>query len=172
MENLKAWVAGTMAIGLVFLASPDVGAHGNGRGQAKVTIDKAQVTIDYGRPTLKGRDMLKKIEPGNLWRLGSDEPTTIESNVDLEFGGTRISKGKHILLARLVEPGKWTLVVSSKGAMDYEPSAKLAEVPMEFSETNDPVDELTIQVLNSSGRGLIEIAWGSARLTASFALAK
>ena len=147
-------------------------AHGNDRGNVKATIGKAEVTIDYGRPTLKGRDMLKKISPGQLWRLGSDAPTTIESNVDLDFGGTRVSKGKHILLARLVEPGKWTLVVSSKSAMQYEPGAKLAEVPMELREVSDPVEELTIKLSNDAGRGVIEIAWGNSRLTASFSPAQ
>lgn len=172
MRNVKSWIAGSMAVSLLLVGGAIVQAHGNERGQAKATIDKAQVTIDYGRPTLKGRDMLKKIEPGSLWRIGSDDPTTLESNADLDFGGTRISKGKHILLARLAEPGKWTLVVSSKSAMEYDPSAKLAEVPMEFSESKDPVEELTIQLSNSDGRGLIEIAWGTARLTASFAVVK
>jgi DUF2911 family protein len=171
MKNLKHLIVGAITFGLL-AGGTTILAHGNERGQAKATIDKAQVTIDYGRPTLKGRDMLKKIEPGHLWRLGSDDPTTIESNADLDFGGTRVSKGKHILLARLVEAGKWTLVVSSKSAMEYEPSAKLAEVPMEFSQASDPVDELTIQLSNSGGHGLIEIAWGTARLKASFAAAK
>ncbi len=172
MSNLKLWAASAIAIALLITGVAPTLAHGNERGQAKATIDKAQVTIDYGRPALKGRDMLKKIEPGNLWRLGSDAPTTIESNVDLDFGGTRVAKGKHILLARLVEPGKWTLVVSTKNATDYEPSAKLAEVPMEYSQATDSVEELSIQVSNSGGRGLIEIAWGTARLKASFAPAK
>jgi hypothetical protein len=147
-------------------------AHGNDRGQAKAEIGKAQVAIDYGRPTLKGRDMLKRIQPGQVWRLGSDAATTIESNVDLDFGGTRVPKGKHILLGRLAEPGKWTLIVSSKSAMQYEPGAKIAEVPMEFSEVSDPVEELSIKLSNEGGRGVIEIEWGSARLKATFAVAK
>ena len=85
-------------------------AHGNERGQSKAAIGKARVTIDYGRPTLKGRDMLKRIQPGQVWRLGSDAPTTMESNADLDFGGTRVPKGKHVLLARLVEPAPGTCV--------------------------------------------------------------
>jgi membrane fusion protein, copper/silver efflux system len=172
MKSLKSLIVGTMAVGLLVMGRTTILAHGNDRGLAKATIDKAQVSIDYGRPTLKGRDMLKKMAPGSLWRLGSDAATTIESNVDLDFGGTRVPKGKHILLARLVEPGKWTLVVSSKSAVNYEPSAKIAEVPMEFSEATDPVEELTIQLLNSGGNGVIEVNWGTARLKATFAVAK
>jgi membrane fusion protein, copper/silver efflux system len=172
MMKFKPFAIGSIALALIFGGVAASLAHGNGRGDAKATIGKTEVSIDYGRPTLKGRDMLKKISPGQIWRLGSDTPTTIESNTDLDFGGTRVPKGKHILLARLVEAGKWTLVVSSKSAMQYEPSAKLAEVPMELSEVSDPVEELTIKVSNDGGRGVIEVTWGTSRLTASFAPAK
>ncbi|MGE5327502.1 MAG: DUF2911 domain-containing protein [Deltaproteobacteria bacterium] len=172
MKHLKLLMLISVAMGLLLPGAASTLAHGNDRGHAKATIDKAEVTIDYGRPTLKGRDMLKKMEPGNLWRIGSDDPTTIESTADLDFGGTRVAKGKHILLARLVEPGKWTLVVSTKSATNYEPSAKLAEIPLEFSEGGDAVEELTINLSNSGGHGQIEISWGKARLKASFAAAK
>lgn len=172
MTKFKPFAIGSITLALLITGVAVSVAHGNDRGEAKATIGKAQVTIDYGRPTLQGRDMLKKINPGQLWRLGSDAPTTLDSNVDLDFGGTRVPKGKHILLARLVEAGKWTLIVSSKSAMQYEPSAKLAEVPMELREESDPVEELTIKVTNDDGRGMIEVAWGSSRLTASFAPAK
>lgn len=172
MVRYKELTLGAITIVLLLSGSAATLAHGNDRGQAKATLGKAQVTIDYGRPTLKGRDMLKKIAPGKLWRLGSDAPTTIESDADLDFGGTRVPKGKHILLARLVEPGKWTLVVSTKSAMEYDPSAKIAEVPMELSEASDPVEELTIKLSDDGGRGAIEIAWGTARLRATFAVAK
>ena len=172
MMKSKHFAIGSTTLALLFAGVAVSVAHGNDRGQAKVTIDKAQVSIDYGRPALKGRDMLKKISLGQLWRIGADVPTTIESNVDLDFGGARVPQGKHILLARLVEPGKWTLVVSSKSVFNYEPSAKLAEVPLELREESDPVEELTIKLSNSGGRGVIEIAWGTSRLVASFAPAK
>jgi membrane fusion protein, copper/silver efflux system len=163
------------ALGMVALLLMGTGrliAHGNERGEAKATIDKAQVMIDYGRPTLKGRDVLKLISPGKIWRIGSDAPTTIESNVDLDFGGTRVPRGKHILLARLATPGQWSLVISSKDASAYEPSSRIAEVPLELHEESSPVDELTILLSSDGGHGTIQISWGSARLVARFSAAK
>jgi nucleoid-associated protein YgaU len=147
-------------------------AHGNEHGEAKASIGSAKVTIRYNRPTLKGRDLMKMIHPGDLWRLGADSPTTIESDSDLDFGGARVPKGEHILMARYVAPGEWTLVVSSKDRIHYEPSAKLAEVPMEVQEGKDPADALAIQLSSKSGHGVIEIAWGSYRLLATFAPAR
>jgi hypothetical protein len=143
-------------------------AHGNERGSVKATINGAHVSIDYGRPALKGRDMLKQIQPGDVWRIGADAPTTLESDKELNFGGTIVPKGKHILLAHLVEPGTWTLVFSSKSAFQYEPSAKLAEVPLTLEEASDSAELVTIQVTDKGGTGIIEIAWGKMRLSASF----
>lgn len=147
-------------------------AHGNEPGSAKATIGTTKVSIDYRRPMLKGRDLMKLIHPGDLWRLGADVPTTIDSDGDLDFGGTHITKGKYFLMARYVEPGKWTLVVSSKERRTYEPSAKLAEIPLDVESGKDSVDAMDIQLNNKGGRGNIEIAWGTYRLTASFAPAK
>lgn len=158
---------------LVFLFSSFTAlAHGAERGEAKATIGNANVSIEYGRPGLKGRDMLKMMPVGGVWRVGADAATTITSNVDLDFGGARVAKGNHILLTRLAEPGKWSLVVSSKGAMQYEPSAKLAEVPIDYQDGKESVEDMTITLTSKDGRGVIEIAWGTARLTASFAPAK
>jgi hypothetical protein len=83
-----------------------------------------------------------------------------------------VPKGKHILLARLVEPGHWTLVVSSKPVNSYEPSAKLAEVPMTVEDQKGSVEELNIKLSDSGGSGLIEIEWGTHLLAASFTPAK
>jgi hypothetical protein len=160
------------SVGVLALLAVNGIAHGNERGTAKATIGSATVTIDYARPTLKGRDPTKMIQPGDVWRIGADVPTTIESDGDLDFGGTRVPKGKHILLAHYIGPGKWSLVVSSKPASQYDSGAKLAEVPMEVQETKAPAEEVTIQLSAKGSQGIIEIAWGTMRLVGSFSVAK
>ena len=147
-------------------------AHGQDRGTTKATVGNANVSIEYGRPALKGRDMLKMMQVGSVWRIGANEATTLTTDADLDFGEKRVAKGKHILLTRLAEPGKWTLIVSSKGAFQFDDSAKIAEIPLEIKEAKDSVEELTLTLSNQGGKGILEIAWGTSRLTASFACAK
>jgi len=171
MLNSK-YLSVTSSVGVLALVAANLIAHGNERGTAKATIGSTTVTIDYGRPMLKGRDLMKMIQPGDVWRIGSDAPTTIESDADLDFGGTRVPKGKHILLAHYTGPGKWSLVVSSKSASQFDPGEKLAEVPMEVQESKDPVEEVTIQLAAKGSQGVIEIAWGTMRLAGSFSAAK
>lgn len=172
MRKLNILLSGSVFVLMLGLAPLATLAHGQERGTAKATIGSASVSLDYGRPLLKGRDMLKQMPAGGVWRIGANDPTTITSDADLDFGGTRVPKGKHILLARLAEPSKWSLVVSSKGAFQYEPSARIAEVPMEVQEAKDSVETLTVNLTSKGGKGVIEIAWGTSRLSASFSVAK
>ena len=142
--------------------------HGNEPGKAEATIGNAKVTITYGRPTLKGRDLSKMIQPGQVWRIGADMATTIESDQDLDFGGTRVPKGKHVLLAQSTAPGQWSLIVSSQPVSHYQPAAKLAEVPMTMETAPNSVEALSINLASDGGSGTIEIAWGTSKLSASF----
>ena len=159
---------GLLARSFVFCDQRLTRGNGFPARYAKVTINGAQVSIDYGRPALRGRDMLKQIQPGQVWRIGADAPTTLQTDKALDFGGTVVPKGKYILLARLVEPGKWTLIFSSKSVFQYEPSAKLAEVPLTFREASDSAELVAITLTDKGGMGVLDIAWGKMRLSASF----
>lgn len=156
---------------LVFCA-PGSWAAANPRATASARIGSARVEIQYGRPSLHGRDVLKLIAPGQLWRLGADAPTTLESNTDLDVGGMRVPRGKHILLVRYIEPGVWSLVVSKEPAIQYVPSARLAEVLLRFERVRDPAEELSIHLSEQHGKGEIVITWGSYRLSGEFAPVK
>jgi Protein of unknown function (DUF2911) len=147
-------------------------ARGNERGLAQVTLGKVKISIDYGRPTLKGRDPLSLISPGEIWRAGADAPSTFESSADLDFDGIRVPKGRHYLLVRYVATGVWSLLFSSRPAEAYEPRAKVAEVPVELRRTDDPHDELTIHLEVGGQKGTLRISWGSLLLASPFTVAK
>src|SRR5215471_14983852 len=61
--KVRSLIAALLTVGMA------VAACGQGRGKAEVTINGKTVTIDYGRPELKGRDMLGKATPGTIWRF-------------------------------------------------------------------------------------------------------
>lgn len=172
MKRLTRIFSGLSIAALLGLGFVVLFAQGSHRGEAKATVGTAHVSIDYGRPSLKGRAPLKMIGPGQVWRLGANAPTTIETDQDLLFGNTRVPKGKHILLAQMVEQGQWVLLVSNKAANEYDPNAKIAEVPMELNNASDSAEELTIKLSGHENRGDIEVAWGTSRLAASFSTAE
>jgi len=143
-------------------------ARGSERGSVKATINGAHISIDYGRAALRGRNMLKQTQPGQLWRIGANAPATLESDKDLNFGGTIVPKGKHVLAARLVSPGNWTLVFSGGSPGPRKPKVKLAEVPLTLQETSDSTELVTIQLTDKGGTGALEIVWGKMHLSTSF----
>ena len=165
---IRRFLIGIATTTLVLLTTNAGVAHGTERGSVKATINGAHIAIDYGRPMLRGRDMLSQLKPGQVWRIGADSPTTLESDKDLNFGGTVVPKGKHILLAKLVEPGKWSLVFSSKSVFQYAEDAKIAEVPLAFEDANTSDEMVTLKLTDQGGTGVLEIAWGKMRLTTSF----
>ena len=51
-------------------------AQGNPRGSARLMLGGKQISVEYGRPSLKGRavsDLLSQLKPGDFWRLGADK---------------------------------------------------------------------------------------------------
>ena len=55
----------------LFCARADTAAAQNGRGAAELKLHGKAVSVDYGRPALKGRqveDMLGQLPAGEVWR--------------------------------------------------------------------------------------------------------
>ena len=57
--------------------------QGNQRKSPHDTVSTANVSVTYGRPYKKGREIFGKLEKfDNVWRLGADEATTITFKKD------------------------------------------------------------------------------------------
>jgi hypothetical protein len=167
--NIKGgYLRAAAGFSALLVTSVGVWASSAPRGFAHVTLGKASITIQYGRPSLGGRQIRQMIEPGQLWRAGADAATTIQSNAALNFGGTWVPAGEHILLVRYIGPGTWSLVVSKAPVFSYTPGARIAEVLTHVDQRRPPVNELTISISDSKGDGKIEIAWGTYRLWCEF----
>ena len=75
----------------------------NPRGTAETSIDGKKVSVEYGRPSLKGRDMLGKAPTGTIWRTGADTSTTFTTEADLDAGGKTIPAGSYSLFTKRVD---------------------------------------------------------------------
>jgi hypothetical protein len=135
-----------------------------GRGDASATIAGKKIAIDYGRPSLKGRDMLGQAPVGTAWRMGSGDPTHLATEGGLTFGGTTVPAGKYILKATRVKEDAWALNVM-KGA------EKLVDVPLTTAPLPESVETFTIKITpddkDKSG-GLLSLEWGKTALRAPF----
>ncbi len=149
---------------VVALATTPAFAQAPGRGEAKATLAGKAVVIEYGRPVLKGRDMLAQAEVGKPWRLGANAATTLKTEADLSMGGVAVPKGDYVLTATRIAADKWTLNVATNDAE----KKKVAEVPLTPQALPDEVETFTIDLVADKDQGKVSFSWGKTALKADF----
>jgi hypothetical protein len=157
---LKRFAFVTILVGLAAPALP----QSNPRGQAEAKVAGKSVSIEYGRPSLKGRDMLARAEVGTPWRMGADAATTLTTEADLAFGDVTVPKGTYILTATKVDSDTWHLNVLSQADRD-----KVADVPLKVAKTDDDAEMFTIDLEGEGNEGSFKMVWGKTALAADFA---
>ncbi len=148
-------------------------AQGNPRGTSKLVVGGKAISVEYGRPSLKGRtvdDLLGRLKPGGVWRLGADKSTTFTTDADLTFGSVSVPKGTYSLWAQHAADG-WKLVFNKQHGQwgtEHDAAQDLATVPLKESKTAKPAEQVTILLTKASGGGAISIEWGEMKLATDF----
>ena len=135
----------------------------NPRGEAKATVAGKAVSIDYGRPSLKGRDMLGQAQVGQAWRMGADAATSLKTDADLSFGAVNVPKGEYILTATKVSADQWHLNLLANGDR-----SKVADVPLTAGKTATPAEQFTIDLTGAGNKGTLKLTWGTTTLETPF----
>jgi hypothetical protein len=114
---------------------------------AEVTLKNKKITIDYSRPSLKGRKVGQELAPyGKVWRTGANEATALNTEIDLNIGGVKVPAGKYTLYT-LPSEGTWKLIINKQTGQwgtKYDESQDLARVDMKKSPLQQPVEQFTI----------------------------
>ncbi|HXB22780.1 MAG TPA: DUF2911 domain-containing protein [Candidatus Solibacter sp.] len=116
-------------------------------GTAEVTLKGKKITIDYSRPSMKGRKIVGELVPyGKVWRTGANEATTLTTDADLNIGGTNVPAGKYTLYT-LPSEGTWKLIINKQTGQwgtVYDESQDLARVDLKKSALQSPIEQFTI----------------------------
>lgn len=114
---------------------------------ADVTLKGKKISIDYSRPSLKGRKVGQELAPyGKVWRTGANEATTLTTEVDLNIGGTKVPAGKYTIYS-LPSDGTWKLIISKQTGQwgtEYHEEQDLARIDMKKSALPQSVEQFTI----------------------------
>ncbi|MCZ6767770.1 MAG: DUF2911 domain-containing protein, partial [Acidobacteria bacterium] len=119
-------------------------AASSNRGTAEIVLGSTQASINYGRPELKGRNMLSQLPDGQVWRLGMNDATRFETNSDLLFGQTLIQAGRYSIWAKKVSSDDWRLIFNSEAdisGLERKAGNDIAETPLESSELPESVEK-------------------------------
>ncbi|HEX6533232.1 MAG TPA: DUF2911 domain-containing protein [Gemmatimonadaceae bacterium] len=136
------------------------------RDTARAAFGDARVTVDYGRPSKRGRVIFGSVVPWNVvWRTGANAATTLVTDRDLEIGGTRVPSGTYTLFS-LPSPDGWKLIVSRKTGewgTEYDSTADLARIDMQVTTIPTPVEQFTITLEPGGEGGTLALAWDRTR---------
>lgn len=143
MKNLyNAMKSSVLLLALIFSASAVNGQINAPRGSQHATVTQrvgtSDITINYSRPSVKGREIWGKLVPYGMtnlgfgtataspWRAGADENTTITFSHDAKVEGKDIKAGTYGLHIEVKEGDKATIILShdinSWGSYFYDPA--------------------------------------------------
>lgn len=138
---MRIRVTNLAALAAVLLASSAALAQNAApRETASTTIDGKKVSVEYGRPSLKGRTfdtLVKDLPADRIWRAGSEQVTTLTTETDLLIGGKKIPAGKYSLYVHAPENGDYSLAINSDlgvplGKIWAQAPANLAKEPWPY----------------------------------------
>ena len=133
------------------------GKAGSPHVRTEWTIDGANLSIEYGRPSLKGRVPGKDIDPydGREWRTGADEATTLKTDKTLEVRRPVACPRAPTRSTRFPTGGTWHLMVSKKTGqwgIPYPKGEDLGRAPMTLGKAPAAAEQLTISDPGHAGR--------------------
>ncbi len=168
LVGAAAIVAAATLMSTRTLAQPPGSPHET----VKATVGGATISIEYGRPYVRGRKIMGGLVPyGRVWRTGADAATTLTTSKPLVIGGTTVPAGK-ITLYTLPGEDQWKLIMNKQTGQwgtEYDQAQDLARVDLTKKALTAPVDQLTIAIEPGSGNaGTLKISWETTELSVPF----
>jgi hypothetical protein len=130
------------------------------------TIRTAGITVTYGRPYKKGRDIFGGLVPyGKTYRCGADEPTKVTFAKDVTFAGKPVKAGTYSVFA-VPEKDKWTIILNSNLTMwgtdhDQHADQDVLKVDVPVETVGSPVEQWTM----TANSNAITMAWDKTKVS-------
>jgi len=144
------------------------------KGRVEQIVGLTKVTVDYSRPSAKGRAIFGDLVPnGQLWRLGANGCTTLSFDGPVAIGGLdqKVPAGTYSLFAEPMD-GAWVFHLNKNielwGTDGYKAEEDVAVWKAETSDS-EHTETLTIsfeEVMDDKAR--VDVRWDKVR--ASFTI--
>jgi hypothetical protein len=130
----------------------------------KQRVGLTDISIDYSRPGVKGREIFGGIVPyGQVWRTGANAATKIVFSTAVKLNGSEVPAGTYALLT-IPGQDEWTVIINKGpeqwGAYKYDEKLDVARFKVSPIVLGQPVDLFTIefkQIKDESS--LISLVW-------------
>jgi hypothetical protein len=92
------------------------------RGSVTQNVALTSISIEYGRPVARGRELWGKLVPwDSIWHPGADSATRIAINHDIQVEGKTLKAGEYSLWLVPREKAAWTVIFSSAAHTFHKP---------------------------------------------------
>jgi len=140
------------------------------RDTARATIGAATFAVDYGRPLVRGRELLGKLLPYDyVWRTGANAATQFTTSAPITLAGIRVPAGTYTLWT-VPRRNRADIVVNAQAGQwgtEYDGKRDVGMAPMAMDSLTTPVEKFTISITGSDARhGTLTMEWGPVRWTA------
>lgn len=171
-------------LALLLFTATDVFAQrpSSPRGEASTQIGEAWITVDYGRPILRGRTGIfgsgeeygeMVTGPAPVWRAGANKSTRLHTEIPIQIGDVEVAAGEYSVFVDLSQDG-WTFILSTHeakdsgrapgdgiwGAYGYTSEKDVVRTPMSAREMNHSADQFTIGFFDvTEAGGVLSMMW-------------
>lgn len=149
----------------------------SGRGETRETVTGATLTVDFGTPAKRGRQIWGALVPfGKVWRTGANRATHFTTDRDLVLGSgsdtLAVPAGQYTLFS-IPDRDGGVLIVSKKTDITgtaYDPAHDLGRVRLVKRPIEEPVEIFNIAVAPESQGGALRLQWDETELVVPFAV--
>ncbi len=131
----------------------------SGRGESVATLSGAEISLDYGTPVKRGREIWGAlVKYGEVWRTGANRATHFETSQPLEIGGLEVPAGRYTLYSVPGESESVLIVntMTDQGGTTYDESMDLGRVTLQHRAAAETYEVFTISVTPD---GELVLAW-------------
>lgn len=140
------------------------------RDTLRATIGTANLTVDYGRPLVRGRTLLGDVIPyDHVWRTGANAATQFSTSAAITLGGIALPAGTYTLWTLPRRDGVSLIVNRQIGqwGTGYGPGHDIGRTPLATGAPAGPVEKFTISIEpRNEHSGSLVMEWGPFRWTA------
>jgi len=148
----------------------------SGRGESTTTVAGAEITLDWGRPLKRGREIFGALVPWErVWRTGANRATHFSTSHDLRAGDATIPAGTYTLFS-IPRPDRWTLIINKRtdiNGQSYDAEHDLVHLEMQVRELPEVVEPFTILAEETEdGGGVLRFQWDRTEAYLPFTVVK